>query len=75
MSPNIVRVFVSTRSTRRRRLPTDYHISVPLVMEALPQRINIYSLRDHREVWTGLVRDKVGADVHILIGGQNKTDA
>ena len=70
---------------RRIRLPTDYHVLIPLVTEGLPRWIEVQSTNERKEVpWskgsliylkggTDLVCSKEGGGVYILIGGKNKS--
>lgn len=70
---------------RRIRLPTDYHVLIPLVIEGLPRWIEVQSTNERKEVpWskgsliylkggTDLVCSKEGGGVYILIGGKNKS--
>lgn len=70
---------------RRIRLPTDYHILIPLIIEGLPSWIEVRCIGERRKVpWTkgsavylkggtDLVCSYEGGGVYILIGGKNKT--
>lgn len=70
---------------RRIRLPTDYHILIPLIIEGLPSWIEVRCIGERRKVpWTkgsavylkggtDLVCSEKGGGVFILIGGKNKT--
>ncbi|KAL9127039.1 MAG: hypothetical protein Q9217_004003 [Psora testacea] len=76
---------VQNQPIRRIRLPTDYHVLVPLVTEGLPRWIEVRSTNERKEVpWskgllvylkggTDLVCSKEGGGVYILIGGKNKS--
>ena len=67
------------------RLPTDYHILIPLIIEGLPSWIDVRCIGERRKVpWTkgsavylkggtDLVCSEAGGGVYILIGGKNKT--
>ncbi len=75
---------VQNHPIRRIRLPTDYHVLIPLVIEGLPPWIEVLSINERREVpWakgslvylkrgTDLICSKGGGGVYILIGGKNK---
>lgn len=67
------------------RLPTDYHLLIPLVTEGLPRWIEIRSTKERKEVpWskgslvylkggTDLVCSKEGGGIYILMGGKYKS--
>lgn len=77
----------STVQGHRYRLPTDYHVLIPLVIEGLPPSIEVRSLSQCREVhWTkgavvylkggtDLICSGKGGGIYILIGGKNKAAA
>lgn len=70
---------------RRIRLPTDYHVLIPVVIEGLPRWIEVLSINERREVpWakgslvylkggTDLICSREGGGVYILMGGRKKT--
>ncbi|KAI4140529.1 MAG: hypothetical protein LQ341_003798 [Variospora aurantia] len=70
---------------RRIRLPTDYHVLIPVVIEGLPRWIEVLSINERREVpWakgslvylkggTDLICLREGGGVYILMGGKKKT--
>ena len=80
----LVNPAIQDHPIRRIRLPTDYHVLIPLVLEGLPLWIEVLSINERREVpWakgslvylkggTDLICSKGGGGVYILIGGKNK---
>ena len=72
---------------RRIRLPTDYHVLIPLVIEGLPPCIEVLSIKKRQKVpWakgsvvylkggTDLICSQEGGGVYILLGGKNKVAA
>ncbi len=75
---------VQNHPIRRIRLPTDYHVLIPLVIEGLSPWIEVLSINERREVpWakgslvylkggTDLICSTEGGGVYILMGGKNK---
>ena len=78
---------VQDHEFRRIRLPTDYHVLIPLVIEGLPPWIEVRSIKQRQKVpWakgsvvyvkggTDLICSKEGGGVYILMGGRNKVVA
>lgn len=78
---------VQNHPIRRIRLPTDYHVLIPLVVQGLPPWIEVRSIKKHQQVpWakgsvvylkggTDLICSKEGGGVYILMGGKNRVVA